>query len=272
MAIRILIRRRTAARRGALVGALVVAAIGVTSAAFAAVVATTALPVFADGNAAVSTNPTPITSQTLVVSGLGTLENVPSYPGAGEAANYPDFAGLATDPRAVVSMANTTTVDALTPAALTFAFGADLNIDAINVGSSFDNGNNVIQRGLYGDKAQYKIELDGGYPACRVKGDRGNATIKSQVQVAPGSWYRVLCRRVVVATGDQLFIEVTPIDVEGNLGIVTRTTSRIVKIGKLSFAVSTRASIGGKLDRNGLIVGASDQFNGLIDNPVIDIG
>jgi hypothetical protein len=51
-----------------------------------------------------------------------------------------------------------------------FRFGAAFRLDAVSQGSRADNGDNLVQRGLSGDPAQYKLQLDGRVPACRVQG------------------------------------------------------------------------------------------------------
>ena len=77
---------------------------------------------------------------------------------------------------------------------------------------------------------------------------------------------RVL-RPQVMDNGDKLLLDVTPIHADGSLGAVVRTKSGVQKVGRLSFALSTPVSIGGKLVSAATIHSESDQFNGLIDNP-----
>lgn len=268
--------RRTRATRPAIslvssaLAFLSVGAMSVT--ASATQVASDAMPYFSDGDgAALSAASTPPTKQSLVTANSGTVLGVPSFGGSGDAGDYPAYSGKADGPRAVVAMVNTTTTDAMTPRAKGFFFGADVNNDAVSTGSSYDNGNNVFQRGLYGDRAQYKIQIDHGYAMCRVKGDQGSIALTSKFLMPAGEWFRVRCFRKVLSTGDQVRLEVTPVNADGTLGTVVRSKSGIKKVGRMTFLPETPVSIGGKLISATQIHGASDQFNGLIDNPILDI-
>jgi len=265
--------RRTRATRPALVslvGAL--ASVALTVTATAAPVGSDAMPYFSDGSAAqpFASGPPP-TKQSLVTSNAGTVVGVASFVGSGDAGDYPAYSGAADGPRAVVAMVNTSATDAMTPLAKGFFFGADVKTDAVSTGSSYDNGNNVFQRGLYSDRAQYKIQIDHGYAMCRVKGDLGNIALTSKFLMPASQWFRVRCFRKVLSTGDQLWLEVTPIKGDGTLGAVVRSKSGIKRVGRLTFLPETPVSIGGKLISATQIHGASDQFNGLIDNPILDI-
>lgn len=267
--------RRSFAPRPARVLVSTVAAFGLcgfTITASATPVLSEAMPYFSDG---VSASPLPAgaapTRQSLVTANSGTVVGVLSFAGSGDAGDFPAFSGAANGPRAVVAMVNTTATDAMTPQARGFFFGADINSDAISTGTSYDNGNNIFQRGLYGDAAQYKIQIDHGYAMCRVKGDQGKIALTSAFLMPTGEWFRVRCYRKVLSTGDQVWLEVTPINADGTLGNVVRSKSGIKKVGRLTFLPETPVSIGGKLISATQIHGASDQFNGLIDNPILDI-
>jgi hypothetical protein len=129
-----------------------------------------------------------------------------------------------------------------------------------------DNGDNLVQRGLFDQRAQYKVQLDHRIPSCRVKGSLGAVSVSSSVRrVRPGVWYRVRC----VRAGNRLSIVLTAWSSSG------RTKTRDSKTGPIgSVAPRPRVpiSIGGKLAQRGVIDDASDQFNGRIDNVVVRIG
>jgi hypothetical protein len=59
------------------------------------------------------------------------------------------------------------------PGSRDFEFGAGFSLDTKSTGDHADNGDNLIQRGLFGDKAQYKIQVDKGKVSCRIKGSGG---------------------------------------------------------------------------------------------------
>lgn len=154
--------------------------------------------------------------------------------------------------------------DALNPGAARFEFGADFVIDAVNAGADPDNGNNLIQRGLYHDRSQWKIQLDDNRPSCRVKGSRGALLVAASAAVSPGSWYRVVCAR----SEDRVTLTVTNLE----SGTV-RTYARSGATGDLRpSSAGVPMSVGGKLTSSGVIVtGAADQFNGVVDNAFLDI-
>lgn len=256
-----------------IVGALAWVSVGaLTVSASATPVPSDAMPYFSDGSAAepLSARTAP-TKQSLVTTNSGTVVGVPSFGGSGDAGDYPQYSGAANGPRAVVSMVNTTDTDEMTPLAKRFFFGADINSDAVSTGTKYDNGNNIFQRGLYGDRAQYKLQIDHGYAMCRVKGDKGSIALTSKFLMPAGEWFRVRCYRLVHSTGNQLWLEIAPINQDGSLGPVVRSKSGIKWIGRLAFTFDTPVSIGGKLISATQIHAQPDQFNGLIDNPVLDV-
>ena len=268
--------RRTRGRRPALsiVGALVLVSVGALGGtADATPIFSEAMPYFSDGSGAEPLAVgTALTKQRVVSTNSGTAVSVASFAGSGDAGDYPTYSGAENGPRAVVSMVNTTETDALTPLSKEFFFGADINTDAVSTGTIYDNGNNIFQRGLYGDRAQYKLQVDHGYAMCRVKGDTDTIALTSKLLMPSGEWFRVRCYRSVQSTGDQLWLDVAPIYRDGTLGTVVRSKSGIKWIGRLTFPINTPVSIGGKLISATQIHSQSDQFNGLIDNPVLDIG
>jgi Laminin G domain len=144
-----------------------------------------------------------------------------------------------------------------------FAFGADFVLDAETGVSPTDNGDNLVQRGLFGPAAQYKIQLDGGHPSCRVSGSEGAVVVRATDAVQPGQWYRVRCRRV----GDVVTLRVV-----SSLDSVpeVRAYAAYGSTGTLSYGGNAPPfAIGGKVDAAGnVLADDSDQFNGLIDNVV----
>ncbi|HSS68746.1 MAG TPA: hypothetical protein VLK34_09370 [Nocardioidaceae bacterium] len=190
-------------------------------------------------------------------------------PASDRAVRYPRYNSDPAAPHAVIQVVDRRGTDNLDPGLQPFRFGADFNLDALSEDAGpggRDNGDNLIQRGLFNQQAQYKIQLDHRIVTCRVKGSLGAVAVSSSVHPVPGTWYRVQCSR----QDDQLTIVVTRWDdgvptslrqsVSGTIGVVSPVT-RTVPV-----------SIGGKLARQGVINGASDQFNGRIDNVFIRVG
>ena len=151
--------------------------------------------------------------------------------------------------------------DATDPGSRPFSFGAEFSLDAESGVSPTDNGDNLVQRGLFGVGAQYKIELDRGHPTCRVSGSEGTLQVRASEPVEAEQWYRVRCRRA----GDQVVLRVVT-STGGERDV--REYAEEGRTGTLSYgAGDSPFSIGGKVDADGRVVSqASDQFNGLVDD------
>ena len=171
------------------------------------------------------------------------------------AVQFPSYVGSGTYPRAVLRL-NPVAGDALAPGSSDFEYGAVFRLNAKSSGRSIDNGNNLLQRGLYSGPAQFKLQVDGGYPSCSVRGSAGRAYVKSGVKVAADRWYRAACSR----SGSRVTVSVTPY---GGATTVSRSVTH--SSGTLSFKSSLPTSIGGKLTSTGAVVSSStDQFNGAV--------
>jgi hypothetical protein len=172
-------------------------------------------------------------------------------------------------PHAVIQIVDRRGADDLDPGLQPFRYGADFNLDEVSEDAEpggRDNGDNLLQRGLFYQQAQYKIQLDHGVATCRVKGSLGAVSVSSSVHPVPGTWYRVRC----VRDGDQLTIVLT----RWQDGLPTSLReSASGSIGVVSPARPTvPLSVGGKLARRGVVDYASDQFNGRIDNVIFRVG
>jgi hypothetical protein len=190
-------------------------------------------------------------------------------PAADRAVRTPKHVDDPDAPHAVIQVVDRRGADDLDPGLEPFRYGADFNLDTVSEDTGpggRDNGDNLLQRGLYYQQAQYKIQLDHGIATCRVKGSLGAVSISSSVQPVPGTWYRVRC----VREGDQLTIVLT----RWQDGLPTSLReSATGSIGVVSPARRTvPLSVGGKLARRGVLDYASDQFNGRIDNVVLRVG
>jgi hypothetical protein len=147
----------------------------------------------------------------------------------------------------------------LSPGLSNFNFGADVRLDALSNGTAIDNGDNVMQRGLYADAAQYKIQVDKHHPSCVVRGADGAVVVKSKVLLNPSKWYRLTCFRA------DKTVKLTVQDLDGNQqpDVIEKTGP----IGSLDMIGSEPLSVGAKIGDDGEIIGSStDQFNGWIDN------
>lgn len=205
-------------------------------------------------------------SATLTSVGLGDGEVlVAAGPEGGKAARFPTSPESAAGGRAVLRV-DTTGIDALAPGAHGFQFGVDLMYPEGSEGDSIgDDGDNVFQRGLFGDQGQFKLQVDHGRPACRIAGAERETLVKARETLEPDQWYSVWCQR---AAGEiTLFV--------AELGSTSDPVSWE------SWSVPDRAgpipsgdgpvpvSIGGKLNPDGQVVTqAPDQFSGVLDNVV----
>lgn len=188
-----------------------------------------------------------------------------------------DFAGLAVTPLAPGPS------DILAPGLQDFTFGADFRLDRPLPADSrkYDEGNNVVQRGLTGDD-QYKIQVDptpGGEKLSCVLQEGATQTafmVISKINVAGGVWYRARCTRTVVYGSDQVVMTLTNLST-GTL-LETRTAISMGPATNLDFPLATSAtptplSVGVKLYPTGeLVKTMSDQVNGRIDNVYLAIG
>ncbi|MCB0976335.1 MAG: hypothetical protein KDB02_02640 [Acidimicrobiales bacterium] len=183
---------------------------------------------------------------------------------------FPTHDPSATSPRAAIKIVGASGgTDELNPGTGKFSFGADVWLDSGSTSSSEpgskDNGDNVIQRGLYDGVSQYKLQVDNRRPMCRIKGDAGAVEVTSEL-IDPEVWYRLLCTR----DGDVVTLEVTTWD-ESNQP-TTVTTSATGSTGDMTPGTDTvPLSVGGKLLDSGSVAGSADQLNGRIDNPHLSI-
>jgi hypothetical protein len=169
----------------------------------------------------------------------------------------------ASDPRfAVLSVTDQGGANDLAPDLEAFRFGADFALDAQHEGGSADNGNNLVQRGLFGEAAQYKLDVDGGRPGCRVKGTDGVVSVRSSRPVRAGTWYRAWCTR----DGSTVTLRVLRL---GDRALWTYRAHGAT--GRVVGPAGTALSVGGKLDAPDRISASSDQFNGVVDNAFLNI-
>ncbi len=220
-----------------------------------------------DGTASVTTS--------VVSAGAGQVTSVASRDGAGTAVRLPAFDPSAGGPRAVISVVNASGTDQMAPGSRSFSWGADFVLaadSATHSSGSHDDGDNLVQRGLYGH-TQMKLDADGRRPGCRLRGSTGPAgavRVVAPMTVDAGHWYRATCSR----SGATLSITVSQFDASG---AVARTWSRSATsdagFGSITWGQTrTPLTIGGKLTSRGhLTSGSSDQFNGRVDNVVLRI-
>lgn len=176
------------------------------------------------------------------------------------AVRLPAYTGSSDPARAVLRIRATGTSDPLSPRTRDFAFGVDFRLDATSTGLTVDNGDNLVQRGLYGDAAQFKLEVDGGHVACRVKGAAGSVYVRSTLAVRRGVWYRTICTR----NSGSLVVHVASVTSSGP-GAYIRT-ARSGTAGDVNMTDAVPMSVGGKLSANGsMVLAATDQFNGVVD-------
>lgn len=185
----------------------------------------------------------------------------------GGALRLPQFSWSSTPPQAMVSVTNAGASDALSPGDELFRFGATFRLDAASQGTSDDNGNNLVQRGLFDDASQYKIDVDGRSPACRVKGDAGVLTARVPMQVNDTDWYRATCTR----DGSGITLRVVRYDDDESVADTWVRTDE-GDTGTVRLPASIPLSVGGKLSAAGDPLGSGDQFNGTIDQVVLRVG
>lgn len=205
----------------------------------------------------------------LVTLDGGGLEIVPG-PDGEAAFGFPPFVRDPAEPypRAIIEVTGAGDGDPMSPGTRDFVWGADFRIDKDSFGSAIDNGDNLVQRGLSNHPTMFKAEVDGDRAACTVIGDEGTQIIRASERVRPGWWYRLRCQRA----GDELAVFVTEYEPSGG---ISSYASRIAgPIGDVTMPTpETPLTVGGKIGADGGILDdASDQFNGVVMNPVLAIG
>lgn len=212
---------------------------------------------------------------TQVLTGAGRLRVVAGAGGAGLALRYPDTAGIARGERAALHVAPDG-AERLAPEEADFAFGADVFYGELPTDTAADNGDNVLQRGLFADVGQFKLQLDQGRPGCRVAGTGGEVLVKAQDTLRSGTWYRLRCQRVE----DTLSLFVAPLsgraplpgsEAEQNLDWLLWQRGGETGSVTVSDPPAT-LSIGGKLNaQGGIVENSPDQFSGELDNVIIGL-
>ena len=154
--------------------------------------------------------------------------------------------------------------DDFSPGEGSFTLSADVAWEG--AGDDQDTGANVVQRGLFRDTGQYKLQLDAGRPSCRVAGTTGAVLVKADASVSLGEWYRLRCQR----KEDVVTLTVQPW--EGEQWGDAETFTGSGSIGAVEFSSSTPLAVGGKLSADGSLVPQSpDQFHGLIDGVAVEV-
>lgn len=211
--------------------------------------------------------------ETSVVTAYGGgLASVGSRATQGSAVQFPAFNPAGSGARAVIKVVNTTGADQLAPGTQDFSWSADFRLDADTESSakgSHDNGNNLLQRGLFGD-TQFKLDVDDRRPSCRLRGstgDTGAVRVRAPMTVTADQWYNATCTRA----GNTLTVAVRSFDATGNVTQQwSSSATSSAGFGSVTWAkVDTPLSIGGKLSATGKLPGYGDQFNGAVDNAVL---
>ncbi len=198
-------------------------------------------------------------------------EVVTTGSGSAVATNVPDGVGLrlpafaeGRQDFAVVRVLPAGDDTSLDPGSRDFGFGADVLLDDVTGGAPSDNGDNLLQRGLFDDGGQFKIQLDHGRPSCRLAGTDGDLLVTLDQPLGAEEWHRIWCTR----TGDELRLSVSAVTPAG-LG-AERVATASGPLGSIDLAPTTPLSVGGKLAADGqIVVSSSDQLNGIVDRVVV---
>ena len=189
-------------------------------------------------------------------------------PNSGVALRLPRLTSPTSTAPAILRVSNATPTDALDPGTSPLQFGAVVKLFPESVGGWRDNGDNLLQRGLYDDPVQYKIDLDGRRPTCRVKGSEGVVEV-SGAPIRPDTWYQITCTR----RGPQVSLLMRPLGGEPGAQAEPVVFWAVGRIGSVHFAEpGVPLSIGGKVGSDGSPEVASDQLNGLIGRVFVRFG
>lgn len=194
------------------------------------------------------------------VSVFGGTVGLTAGPATDLALDFPSFNNEPDPARSVITVMNAGQGDALEPKSRLFYFASTIRLDRRSEGSEFDNGDNVLQRGLATDRVQFKLEIDHGVPRCTVRGLGGSVSVRARAALARERWYTLRCERVE----DRKIRLVVLRDGE----VVDKRRAR-GRIGRVAFGNRRiPMTVGGKVDSSlNLIDRSTDQFNGQIVNP-----
>ena len=200
---------------------------------------------------------------TVVTAGGGRLTWTRGRDG-GSAVRTPSYAPEGTVPAAaIVVRTDPSGPDPLDPGRRDLVIGVDFRGDPATAGRPGDDGDNLVQRGRFGDPSQIKIQLDHAVPSCRLSGSSGAVVVTGDAPVTPGRWYRLTCSRAGPSV--RLRLE----DLDG--GERPRVWSVAGDPGEIGLA-HVPLSIGAKIAADGRIAGDSaDQFHGTIDRVLVDV-
>lgn len=204
-----------------------------------------------------------VSVRTMSASG-GSITSTPG-PSGSQAVRMPPFTTAPQYPRAVIRVQSIDHADDLSPDTAKVVWGADFRIDSRSEGhADRDNGDNLLQRGLAGQPAEYKAELDLHRPGCTATGTRGTVVVRTLATVRPETWYRMRCIR----QADTLTVKVVSLATPTDEYVRQKTGP----IGSIHMSPWIPVAIGGKLGPHGhIMLSSTDQFNGAIANPLIDI-
>lgn len=195
-------------------------------------------------------------------AGGGAIQAGPDSDGAASG-DYPAWDGTSPFQRAAVTVLSNQGGDPLSPGTRDFEFGASFTLDTKSTGGHQDNGDNLMQRGLYADKGQYKLQVDGGKVSCRVKGSSHAQILRSSTSVKRNAWYSTSCAR----DDGKLVLKMTRPD-----GSVETKSVRFTAGNVVMKSPSIRLAVGAKVEASGAVMaGGADQFNGLIDDAYVTI-
>ncbi|MBU2073227.1 MAG: hypothetical protein KJ938_02205 [Actinobacteria bacterium] len=183
----------------------------------------------------------------------------------GDSARLPGLAAAAPRSAGLVVRVPRGEADPLSPGDAAFTVGADFRLDKTSDGLSTDDGDNLVQRGLYADSAQYKLQVDHGVGSCRVAGEEGALVARLDEAVDRRRWYRLTCTRNPAG----LTLSLRPL--EGRRAETSVATADGAT-GAVSFPRRTPLTVGTKVGDDGEItVSSTDQLNGWIDNVVVAV-
>lgn len=207
-------------------------------------------------------------SVTVVTAGGARLRLLPGPTPDDQAALFPGSGPAGKGRLAVLRVDPGTGGPLLEPGDQEFQLGLDLVLPQTVVRTETDNGDNLLQRGLFGDEDQLKLQVDGGEPSCRVAGDDGEVTVEADTSLATGEWFRLRCQR----THGRLTLYVGRIEQDGAVPSWTHWSEE-GETGTVEFDdEAALVSVGGKLNpQGGVVPDAPDQFSGALAHVVYDV-
>ncbi|MBR7744438.1 hypothetical protein KC207_14175 [Phycicoccus sp. BSK3Z-2] len=174
-------------------------------------------------------------------------------------------------PLAVLGIRPTGGSDPLAVGERSFRWQADFRQDP-DIGDDPADGDNLLQRGLYDDRSQWKLSVDKHVVGCYLKtADGRRSGVETRLHDID-SWHRATCERTVTGEGTAVLSLTLGVWDGEDFQETFSGEAPENAFGAVEFDPDALVSVGGKLNPDGSLSGSPDQFNGWVDGIALRVG